>query len=89
MPYKHREPVPELEMASIEEMERSRYAGHHSICQTIRDIWAMSDDEELREKCRLAVAMAKAMHEKLKWYKQQDDARQAQESVKSAEGDQK
>jgi hypothetical protein len=70
MSYKHREPVPELEMASIAEMERARYAGHHTICQTLRDIYGMIDNEEAKNKCRLAVAMAKAMHEKLKWYNQ-------------------
>jgi len=73
MPYPRHDPVPEEEMlkpATEEEMAFSRYAGHHSICQTLRDIWAMSDNEEVKMKCRLAVAMAKAMVNKLKVYRQ-------------------
>jgi hypothetical protein len=62
--YKRRQPVP------VSEMDRSRYEGHHSICQTLRDIYHMSDDEELKMKCRLAMAMAKAMNEQLKRYKE-------------------
>ena len=74
MPYPRHNPVSEEEMlkpASEEEMAFSRYAGHHTICQTLRDIWAMTHDEEIKLKCRLAVAMAKAMHRKLKKNSQQ------------------
>ena len=53
-------------------MRRRRYAGHHSICQTLRDIYALTDNEEIKMKCRVGVAMAKAMQEKLKWYKQKE-----------------
>ncbi len=60
---KDREPAP------LWEMDRERWEGHHSICQTIRDIYHLTDNEELRLKCRVAMAMTKAMHEKLKWYK--------------------
>ena len=63
MPYKHREPVP------ISEMDRSRYDGHHSICQFLRDIFHMTDNEEIKMKTRVAMAMAKAMHDRLKKYK--------------------
>jgi hypothetical protein len=73
MPYPRHKPVSEEEMltpATEEEMAFARYAGHHTICQTLRDIWAMSDNEEIKMKCRLAVAMAKAMHDKLKSYGQ-------------------
>ena len=71
MAYPRHKPVSEEEMlmpATEEEMEFSRYAGHHTICQTLRDIWMMSDSEEVKMKCRLAVAMAKAMHNKLNSY---------------------
>lgn len=66
---KEREPSP------LWEMDKKRWEGHHSICQTIRDIYHMTDNEEMKLKCRVAMAMTKAMHEKLKWYK----AKQEQE----------
>jgi hypothetical protein len=62
MPYPRHEPVSE------KEMERTRYEGHHTICQTLRDIYHLTDNKEIKDKYRLAVAMAKAMHEKLKEY---------------------
>ena len=72
MPYPKHKPISEKEMlepATEEEMAFSRYAGHHTICQTLRDIWSQSSDEEVRLKCRLAVSMAKAMVVKLKTYR--------------------
>ena len=63
MPYKRREPVSEKRML------RQRYEGHHTICQQLRDIFALTDNEEIKLKCRIAMAMAKAMQDKLKWYK--------------------
>lgn len=62
---KEREPAP------LSEMDKGRWEGHHSICQTIRDIYHLTDNEELKLKCRVAMAMTKAMHEKLKWYSKQ------------------
>lgn len=70
MPYRRRQPVPEEEMIADEaDMRKQRYAGHHSICQVLREIWASTDDINLRVKARLAMAMAKAMNERLKYYK--------------------
>ena len=63
MGYKKQTPVTEKEMLN------DRYNGHHTICQTLRDIYQMTQDEEIRDKCRLAMAMAKSMHNKLKEYK--------------------
>ena len=63
MPYKHREPV------SISEMDRGRYGGHRTICQTLRDIYHIIDNEDVKLKCRLAMAMAKAMNDRLQYYK--------------------
>jgi len=63
MPYKRREPVSEKVMLN------ERYKGHHTICETLREIWASTDDEEIKYKCRLATAMAKAMQNRLKKYK--------------------
>jgi hypothetical protein len=64
MPYKHVDPVP------IHVMLKQRYQGHHSICETLREIYMATEDEGIKMKCRVAVAMAKKMHEKLKEYKQ-------------------
>jgi hypothetical protein len=63
MSYKHREPVPESKMA------KTKYEGHHTICQTLRDIYHLTDHEEIKLKCRVAMAMAKAMQDKLKEYR--------------------
>ena len=73
MPYKHREPVSE------QEMERSRYEGHHSICQTLRDMYHETTDENIKLKCRLCVAMAKAMNKKLQDYKYAEEERKRKE----------
>lgn len=69
MPYKHHDPVPERVM------DVSNYEGHHSICQTLRDIYHMTDDEDIKIKCRVAVAMAKSMQKKLKWYKENTEVK--------------
>ena len=63
MPYKRVEPVSE------EKMLNERYKNHHTICETLREIYLMTEDEEIRYKCRLAMAMAKKMQDKLKEYK--------------------
>ena len=72
------EHLPKRDPAPLHEMDIKRYEGHHSICQTIRDIYHMTDSEELKLKCRVAMAMTKAMHEKLKWYKQKQEAERCQ-----------
>jgi hypothetical protein len=63
MSYKRHEPI------SVEAMLKGRYNGHHTICQMLRDIYQMTDDEEIQLKCRIAMSMAKSMHERLKKYK--------------------
>lgn len=50
-------------------MNDMRRAGHHTICQTLREIYHATQDPAVQEKCRLAVAMAKAMTERLHYYK--------------------
>ena len=67
MPYKRVEPAPE------HLMDETRYEGHHSVCQTIRDIYHMTTNDEIKLKCRLAMAMTKKMHERLKYYKDKED----------------
>jgi hypothetical protein len=54
-------------------MDKTRYQGHHTVCETIRKIYQSTDDEEIKYNCRLAVAMAKRMHEQLKRYKQEKE----------------
>lgn len=66
MPYPRREPVPESEM------DRTRYEGHHSVCQALRDIYHMTDNPDIRLKLRLAMAMTKAMNDKLQYYKHKE-----------------
>ena len=61
--FRQRDPI------DIREMDKSRWEGHHSICQTLRDIYHMTNDDTLRVKSRIAMSMTKAMHEKLKSYK--------------------
>jgi hypothetical protein len=70
MPYKRHDP------ASTEEMERDRYENHYTICQFLRDIYHMTDDEEIRMKCRIGVTMTKAMNQRLQDYKHAEEARQ-------------
>ena len=69
MPYKRHNPVP------LEEMDRTRWEGHHSICQFLRDIYHMTDNEDVKMKARIAMSMAKAMQNKLKWYKNAEGSR--------------
>jgi len=53
-------------------MLRRRYTGHNTICQVLREIYQASDDEQVQLKCRVAMAMAKKMHERLKYYKEKE-----------------
>ena len=78
MPYKRHKPVSEEEMELIEpvplsEMGVHRWDGHHTVCQTIREIYRMTEDPEIKMKCRLAMAMTKAMHEAIKRLKQEKE----------------
>ena len=63
MPYRRRDPVTESEM------DRGRYDGHYTICQYLRDVYHATDDGEIRLKCRVMVAMAKAMNDRLQYYR--------------------
>ena len=65
MPYKKVAPVPERKML------KDRYAGHHTICEVLREIYLASNDEDIKLKTRVAMAMAKKMHNRLKTYKDQ------------------
>jgi len=63
MSYKRHQPIDE------KYMHKERYHGHHTICQFLRDIYQLTEDEEIRLKCRVAMNMAKSMHNRLKVYK--------------------
>ena len=76
MSYKKRKPVPERDML------KSRYAGHHTICETLREIYQSTNNEDIKLKCRLAMSMAKSMHERLKKYKKEADERLRKEKRK-------
>lgn len=65
-------PYPRVEPVEIWQMQKKRYHGHFTICETLREIFMKTNDEEIKLKCRLAMAMAKKMHEKLKWYKEKN-----------------
>lgn len=68
--HKH-EPVPEETMIAI----NSKY----SICECLRDIYWSTDDPDIKLKCRVATAMAKAMDKKIReltgdsgWYMKEE-----------------
>jgi len=64
MSYKRHDPVPEIVM------DKTRFEGHHSVCQILRDIYHLTENEEVKLKARIAMAMAKSMNNKLKKYKE-------------------
>lgn len=72
MPYKRREPVSEEELlrpVSRGQMEYTKNTGYPTICQALREIYQTTDNADIKLKCRLAMAYAKAMDKKLKHYK--------------------
>ncbi len=62
MPYRKVDPVPESEMRN------TKYIHHHTICASLRLLWRRTTDEESKLLCRQAMAYAKRMHERLKYY---------------------
>jgi hypothetical protein len=50
-------------------MLKKRYQGHHTICEVLREIYMETKNDDIKLKCRVAMTMAKSMHEKLKQYK--------------------
>jgi hypothetical protein len=61
LPYKRHKP------ASEEDMEK-RMKNPNTICNILREMYHMTDDQEIRLKCRLAFSMGKAMCDKLTYY---------------------
>jgi hypothetical protein len=56
--------------ASLGDMEKEPRGGGGTICQVLREIYHMTEDEVIRYKCRVAVTMAKRMAGKLRYYKE-------------------
>jgi len=48
------------------------WKNHHTICQILREIHSLTENEEIRSRCKLAITMSKKMHEKLKQYKSKE-----------------
>lgn len=53
-------------------MIRTRYNGHYTICAKLKKLYQDTNDEYLKEELAICVAMAKKMHEKLKYYKRKE-----------------
>ena len=66
MPYQRVEPWPH------DKMMRKRYEGHFTICAKLKQLYQNTDDPKIREELAICVAMAKKMHERLKYYKQKE-----------------
>ena len=63
MPYPRTKPVTEKEMFKEE------HPGHHTICQTIRDTYRLTEDAKIKENLLLIYAFGKRMHKKLQGYR--------------------
>jgi len=59
-------------------MFKDEHPGHHTICQTLRDVYRKERDEETKEQLRLVWAFAKKMHNKLKEYRKRYDDEQVE-----------
>ena len=71
-------PLSEKEPIEEREMNITRWEGHHTICQTLRDMYHMTTDQKIKVECRKGMAMAKAIHERLKKHKQEEERRVTQ-----------
>jgi len=54
---------------SIGKITKKRYQGSNTICQFLRDIYAMTDNPDIQMKCRIGMSMTKSMHNRLKKYR--------------------
>lgn len=50
-------------------MDRRIYDGENTVCQTLRDMYHLTEDQGIRLKCRVAMSMAKAMCRKMMEYR--------------------
>ena len=68
---------------SIKAIENPKYKDYHTICQFLRDIYAMTKNEEIKMKCRIGMSMTKSMNKRLKKYRKMMNAKE----IAAAEGD--
>ena len=57
MPLHKHNPVPESDM--------NHHSPNYSICEAIREIYWLTDDPDIKLRCRVITAMAKAMNNKM------------------------
>lgn len=63
-----------VEPVDVAIMKKKRYHGHNTICEKLREIYMATENEDIKLKCRVAMSMAKKMHEKLKKYKEETNS---------------
>ena len=56
-------------MAPRRDMRTQKFKDNYTLCQTLRDIYAITKRKRIKEKCRIAMTMAKAMDRRLHEYK--------------------
>ena len=66
MPYEKVEPI------SVKHMTNKRYHGHNTICEKLREIYMLTDNADIKMKCRVAMSMVKKMHNRLKYYREKE-----------------
>ena len=76
MPYRKCEPAP------VDDIERLRYVGHHTVCEKCRELYRIGKElgnPEIMMKAREAMGYAKRMHEQLKKFKEYRESGENQE----------
>jgi len=61
-----------VEPVSVGVMQKKRYHGHNTVCEKLREIYMLTDNEDIKMKCRIAMTMTKKMHQRLKKYKENE-----------------
>jgi len=61
------------EPADLSHFNMRIYGSHNTICQELREIYHMIDNEEAKLKVRVAMSMAKKIVDKLREYKNEKD----------------
>jgi hypothetical protein len=69
-------PYPRTKPYTEEQMFKDDHPGHHTICQTIRETYVMTEDPKIKENLLLVFAFGKRMHNKLKEYRKRYDDEQ-------------
>ena len=64
MPYKRHAPCAEADM------DATAVEGEIAVFQILRDIYHLTDDEDIKMKCRIGISMARAMSRRIDKYEQ-------------------